>query len=157
MAADTFRNNNAPATALALDAMRAAVLARFDGDPNYYDLVADRDKGMGDELSVQGPLYTIQDHLAIIDAANFSNLHLDDADFDDDNPYELSRILSYTPTFPAAANECRSAGWGFSADGPGSCGVPLTLSGRGRLPSNAIYTRSSRMIRRCAPRFSGPL
>ena len=129
VAADTFRNNNAPATALALDAMRAAVLARFDGDPNYYDLVADRDKGMGDELSVQGPLYILQDHLAIIDAANFSNLHLDDADFDDDNPYELSRILSYTPTFPDAADECWSAGWGFSADGPGSCGVPLTLSG----------------------------
>ena len=71
-----------PVHAKVFEVMRDGCSARFNGDPNYYDLVADRDKGMG---GAQGPLYVLQDYLDIINAANYANLHLDDAEFDSDD------------------------------------------------------------------------
>ena len=139
-----------PVHAKTFEVMRMAVDARFNGDPNYYDLVADRDQGMG---GAHGPLYMRQHYIDIISFANMANLHLDDTEFDKENLYELSRMLSYTPTFPAAANECRSAGWGFSADGPGSCGVPLTLSGGAASDQCYLYRESEDDSPLCAEVF----
>ena len=139
-----------PVHAKVFEVMRIAVDARFNGDPNYYDLVADRDQGMG---GAHGPLYMRQHYIDIISFANMANLHLDDTEFDKENPYELSRMLSYTPTFPDAADECWSAGWGFSADGPGSCGVPLTLSGGATSEQCYLYKESEDDSPLCAEVF----
>ena len=143
-----FGANPEPVRAKMFEVMRIAVDVRFNGDPNYYDLVADRDKG-----GAQGPLYIQQYYRDIIGFANMANLHLDDVEFDDENLYELSRILSYTPTFPDAADECWSAGWGFSADGPGSCGVPLTLSGGAASEQCYLYKESEDDSPLCAEVF----
>ena len=107
-----------PDEARALRAMRAAVLAKHAGDPNFYDLVSAHDTG--------GASFAYSYYFNMI---NHANTYYGANKFNADNDNELARILTFVPAIPPASEKCRSAGWTYSADGSGSCGVPLTLSG----------------------------
>ena len=106
------------AEAIALRAMQAAILAKHAGDPNFYELVAVYDTG--------GASYSSTYYTNLIAHAN-TNFGANTFSRDNDN--ELARILTFVPAIPPASEKCRSAGWTFLADGVGSCGIPLTLSG----------------------------
>ena len=116
--ASIFINGGSMAEGLVLRAMWAAILAKHAGDPNFYDLVSAHDTG--------GASYIYTYYFSLITHANTA---FGANTFSDNNDNELARILTFVPAIPPASKECLSAGWTFLADGVGSCGVPLTLSG----------------------------
>ena len=100
------------------NAMETAIRERFAGNPNYYSFVSAHDTG--------GASYHADTYNRLVREANRS---YGDGTFSQDNDNELAKILTFVPFGAPEAGSCQSAGWTFSLDGAGSCGVPLTLSG----------------------------